>query len=315
MRSCRIAGWGSYLPPQVVRFGKHTRYRVGDDVSHLDMLAAAAERALASAGIAPEDLDCVISACAAGVQPIPCTAALVMERIAPTAAAAALDVNTTCTSFITALDLASRYIRDGQYRCVLIVSGDVGTRFLNPEQTESFELFSDAAAAFVVTAVDAASGAGEGPGVIASLQRTWPAHAHDTELRGGLSLHPAQDYAQGDPADYLFDMNGRRALMSMLGVLPGFFADFFAASGMTFRDFSLVIPHQASAALNLAMRRLGVPRDLYVDRVSEYGNMVSASVPYTLAQCLDEGRARAGDTVLLCGTAAGLTANALALRV
>jgi 3-oxoacyl-[acyl-carrier-protein] synthase-3 len=312
MKNCQIAGWGTYLPDEVVTFGAQTRYRVADHTSQLDMLAAAAEQALERAGLRPDDVDCVIAACAAGVQPIPCTAALVMERVAPGAAAAAFDVNSTCTSFVTAVDVASRYLADGEYENVLIVSGDVGSRFLDPGQRESFELFSDAAAAVVLTR---GADAPEGPGVIASLQRTWPAHAHDTELRGGLSRHPAQAYADGDPRDYLFDMNGRRALMGMLAVLPGFFAAFFEKAGLGLDDVDLVVPHQASGALGIAMRRLGMAPGTYVDAVAEYGNMVSASVPYTLARCLDDGRLGRGDTVLLCGTAAGLTANALALRL
>lgn len=313
MRSCRISGWGTYLPETSVTFasrsGTVTRYRIPDDVSQLDMLAAAADGAIRSAGISPDDVDCVIAACAAGVQPIPCTAALVMERVAPGARAAALDVNSTCTSFITAVDIASRYLADGEYERVLIVSGDVGSRFLDPEQRESYELFSDAAAAVVLTRGDA------GQGVLASLQQTWPEHAHDTELRGGLSRFPAHDYADGDPADYRFDMHGRRALMGMLRVLPGFFDRFFAKAGLGLEDLDLVVPHQASGALGIAMRRIGIPSDAYVDAVAEYGNMVSSSVPYTLARCLEDGRLAPGDTVLLCGTAAGLTANALALRL
>jgi len=313
MRNCRISGWGTYLPETSVTFasrsGTVTRYRIPDDVSQLDMLAAAADGAIRSAGISPDDVDCVIAACAAGVQPIPCTAALVMERVAPGARAAALDVNSTCTSFITAVDIASRYLADGEYERVLIVSGDVGSRFLDPEQRESYELFSDAAAAVVLTRGDA------GQGVLASLQQTWPEHAHDTELRGGLSRFPAHDYADGDPADYRFDMHGRRALMGMLRVLPGFFDRFFAKAGLGLEDLDLVVPHQASGALGIAMRRIGIPSDAYVDAVAEYGNMVSSSVPYTLARCLEDGRLAPGDTVLLCGTAAGLTANALALRL
>ena len=313
MRNCRIDGWGTYLPERTVTFdsrqGTVTRHRVADDVDQLDMLQVAAERALAHAGVDAADLDCVIAACAAGVQPIPCTAALVMERVAPGARAAALDVNSTCTSFVTALDVASRYLTDGEYERVLVVSGDVGSRFLDPAQRESAELFSDAAAAVVLSLGDGSAG------VLASLQQTWPAHAHDTELRGGLSLHPAQAYADGDPSDYLFDMDGRRALLGMVRVLPGFFDRFFAKAGMTLDDVDLVVPHQASAALGIAMRRIGIPRGAYVDAVAEYGNMVSASIPYTLARCLDDGRLGRGDTVLLCGTAAGLTANALALRL
>lgn len=309
MRPCTIAGWGTFLPEGEVVFGTQTRYRVAESRDHLDMLVTAAERAIEHAGLEVGDIDCIIAACAAGIQPIPCTAALVMERIAPDATAAAFDVNSTCTSFITAVDVASRYLADGEYERVLIVSGDVGSRFLDPTQRESFELFSDAAAAVVLT-----RGTSPDRGVIASLQQTWPRHAHDTELRGGLSRHPAQAYAGGDPRDYLFSMHGRRALMGMLEVLPGFFERFFAKSGLDLDDIDLVVPHQASGALGLAMRRLGIPRENYVDQVADYGNMVSASVPFTLARCLDDGRLASGDTVLLCGTAAGLTANALAMR-
>ncbi len=313
MKHCRIIGWGTHLPEDTVTFGSGartvTRHRIADDVSQLDMLASAAERALAHAGVAADDVDLVLAACAAGIQPIPCTAALVMERVAPGARAAAFDVNSTCTSFITALDIASRYLDDGTYERVLVVSGDVGSRFLDPAQRESHELFSDAAAAVVLTRGD-----GE-QGVLASLQQTWPKHAHDTELRGGLSLHPAQAYADGDPADYRFDMHGRRALMGMLTVLPSFFDRFFTTSGIRRDDVDLVVPHQASGALGIAMKRVGFTPDRYVDAVAEYGNMVSSSVPYTLARCLDDGRLGPGDTVLLCGTAAGLTANALALRL
>ncbi|WP_295840772.1 3-oxoacyl-[acyl-carrier-protein] synthase III C-terminal domain-containing protein [uncultured Microbacterium sp.] len=315
VRPCRLAGWGTYLPDRVVTFGEQTRYRIPDGMSQLDMLAAAAQDALRRAGLDAEDVDCIIAACAAGVQPIPCTAALVMERVAPHADAAAFDVNSTCTSFITAVDIASRYLSAGDYERVLIVSGDVGTRFLDADQRESFELFSDAAAAVVLTreAVDDRDAAA--PGVIGSLQQTWPEHAHDTELRGGLSLHPAQSYADGDPADFLFAMDGRRALLGMLAVLPDFFQRFFDQVGLGLGDVDLVVPHQASRALALAMRRIGIPRDAYVDRVAEFGNMVSSSVPFILATSLDEGRIGAGDTVVLCGTAAGLTANALALRL
>lgn len=313
MKHCAIAGWGTVLPERTVTFGSGdrtvTRHRIADDVSHLDMLVGAAERAITHAGIAADDLDLVVAACAAGVQPIPCTAALVQERVAPGARAAAFDVNSTCTSFVTALDVASRYLEDGDHERVLVVSGDVGSRFLDPAQRESAELFSDAAAAVVLTRGDGTQG------VLSALQQTWPEHAHDTELRGGLSRFPAQAFADGDPADYLFDMHGRRALMGMLRVLPGFFERFFARSGLTLDDVDLVVPHQASGALGIAMRRIGIPEGKYVDAVAEYGNMVSSSVPYTLARCLDDGRLRRGDTVLLCGTAAGLTANALALRL
>lgn len=310
MRSCEIVGWGTMLPERSVRFGEEVRYRITEDMSHLDMLAGACERALAHAGITANEVDLVLGASAAGVQPIPCTAALVLERLTLDGHAAAFDVNSTCTSFITALDVASRYLDAGDHDTVLVFAGDVGTRFLNPAQKESYELFSDAGAAVVLRRSE--SGVS---GVIASAQQTWPAYAHDTEIRGGLSRSPAQVYADADPGDYLFDMDGRRALLGMMRVLPDFFARFHERSGIGYDDVALWVPHQASAALGPMLDRLGIPADRRIDEVAAFGNMVSASVPFMLARALDQGRVARGDTVVLCGTAAGLTANILALRL
>lgn len=310
MRACEIAGVGTALPAGVVTFGDQTRYRVERSGELLDLLEAAAREALDDAGLGPEQLDLVICANAAGAQPLPCTAALLMERIAVQGTAAAFDVNSTCTSFITALDVASRYVAAGDASHVLIVAGDVGSRFLDPAQRESYELFSDAGAAVVLRAAP-----GRDAGVVASAQRTWPAYAHTTEVRGGLASVPPQEFGSRDPRDYLFDMDGRAALLAMARVLPGFFREFFEASGLPADAFALVVPHQASRALGLVMSRIGIASGAYADEVQRLGNMVSASVPYVLIERMRTGQVGRGDTVLLCGTAAGLTANALALRL
>ena len=57
--------------------------------------------------------------------------------------------------------------------------------------------------------------------------------------------------------------------MGMLAVLPGFFDRFFTRSGLAMSDIDLVVPHQASGALGIAMRRIGFARDAYVDSVAE----------------------------------------------
>lgn len=309
-RSLEILGYGYVLPSTTVTFDGKTRYRFDSPSVHRDMLVAAGRKALDNSGISSQDLDCIIGAVAADIQPIPCTAALVMEELAPQATAAALDVNSTCTSFITALDVASRYIADGEYERILIIAGDVGSQFLNQEQPESYQLFSDATVAFVLgPAQDARKG------VIASLQQTWPAFAHDTEIRGGGSHLPGRDHSSENSADYLFDMNGRAALMSMARVLPAFFDRFYAKANTQLDNIDYVIPHQASRALHLIMERLGVPAGKYADLVDDFGNMVSSSVPFALAKSLESGAVSAGSTVLLCGTAAGLTANALLLKL
>ena len=62
------------------------------------------------------------------------------------------------------------------------------------------------------------------------------------------------------------------------------------------------------------MKATYVQRGEYIDIVPEYGNMVSVAIPHALIWAIKNGKIKKGDTVLLIGTAAGLTANALLFR-
>lgn len=309
MNKLEIIGWGSYLPEHTVCFNAQTRHRAGAGESQLGMLVTAARRALNKAGIAAAELDCIVCTVAVGVQPIPCTAALIHEQIALGTAIPALDINSTCTSFLTALDTVSYLIAAARYDTVLIVAGDLASCALNPEQSESFKLFGDGAAAIVVRRTEAEKG------VLAAEQRTWSEGAHSTEIRGGLTALPPQCYTESNPANFLFDMQGREVLKLSLQKIPALFDEFWARYGLRPEDIALVIPHQASPALPVMMKTLGFKKGQYVDAVAEYGNMVSASVPFMLCKVLEEGRLKAGDKVLLSGTAAGLTCNIVCLQL
>lgn len=309
LRKLTIKGYGTYLPQQTVSFGDQIRYRVTSEESQLEMAELACRRALEQAGLDIRDIDCLVSASAVGVQPIPSTAALIHERLAKGTAIPALDINTTCTSFVTALDTMSYLIAAGRYKRVLIVASEVGSRGLNPHQTESYELFSDGAAAFLFEATD------EEKGVLASAQATWSEGAHDTEIRGGLTGLPPYDYRPDQKEDFQFDMKGKAILGLVAKKLPRFFKDFFKETGLKPADIDYIIPHQASRALPLIMRKLGFKEEQFLDMVSDYGNMVSVSIPFGLAYALDNGLIKEGDRVALMGTAAGLTTNALLLQL
>ena len=96
--------------------------------------------------------------------------------------------------------------------------------------------------------------------------------------------------------------------------LPDFLAESLSEAGVTWEDVDVVVPHQASKALDMIMARLNVAPEKYINRVGEYGNMISASIPYTLCEIIHEGKVKTGDLVMLMGTAAGLTSNVLLLK-
>ena len=309
-RHVEIAGYGVCLPKNTVQFKDHTRYRVVEnEETQLDLAEAAIQAALENANLSIKDIDCLVSASAVGVQPIPCTAALIHERVAKGLSIPAMDINTTCTSFISALSTMSYLIEAGEYHRVLIVSSEVGSLGLNPKQKESYELFGDGAAAFIFQASN------KDKGVIASLQRTWSEGAHDTEIRGGLTSYQPKEYSEETKTNFMFDMKGKKILLLSARVIPEMFQEFQEKSGISKDAVDYIIPHQASRALPLVMDKLGVSKDKYLNIVSEYGNMVSVAVPFGLAYALDHGDVKEGDTIFLMGTAAGMTVNMLALKL
>ena len=58
-----------------------------------------------------------------------------------------------------------------------------------------------------------------------------------------------------------------------------------------------------------------IPKEKYIDWVSLYGNMVSASIPFVLCKLLENGELKNMHKILLFGTAAGLTINGILLNI
>lgn len=308
MRKIKIIGCGAALPENTVHFGDQNRYRMTKGQNLLDLAEKAVSEALDESGLTINDIDLIIGGMATPLQAIPCNAALIHERVAKGMSIPAFDINSSCTSFITAFDLASYLIDAGTYNYILIVSGDTASAALNPKQKESYELFSDAAAAFIVTR-------GEGDSaVIGSKQCTWSEGAHDTEIRGGCGLLPAFDMTAENHDDYYFDMKGVRVLKLTAKKLPDFLKSFLDEMDIQLENVDMFIPHQASKALGLIMQKLGIEKDRYIDRVNDWGNMISAAVPMALYTAIREKRIKRGDNVVLFGTAAGLTINILLLK-
>ena len=308
MRNIKIIGYGGYVPDNKVIFEGGTRPRCKDGETQLDMAVKACNEALEKAHINIKDIDCIVSTSAVGVQPIPCTAALIHERIARGLDIPAFDINSTCTSFVTALDIMSYLIQDGRYNRVLIVASDIASKGLNEDEKESYELFSDAACAFIIE-----KSYDKEQGVIASMQKTWSEGAHKTEIRGGLSNLHASCYKEENKGDYLFSMQGLSIVSILAKRLPKMFNEFMEKYDLKMEDIDVVIPHQASKALPLIMKRLGIKN--YVDMVKEYGNQVSVSIPYMLYLLMKSQKVKEKDKVLLLGTAAGLTTNILLIRI
>jgi 3-oxoacyl-[acyl-carrier-protein] synthase-3 len=325
----RIESTGRYLPARSVSAaeidvrlglapggslklsGVATR-RFVDGETASDMGAAAALDALASAGLTLADIDLLICSSGTPEQPIPCNAALVQKKLGDVSGMPCFDVNSTCMSFLVALDVAGALIATGRYKRILVVSSDVASCGMNEREPEAYALLGDAAAAAVLSAGD--DGRGSGSMILGATFATYSEGSDMTEIRGGGSAMPAYLYEGDRRDDYLFHMDGTRVFRMALKVFPPMVERLLADCGVTMADIDLVVPHQASqSALELMRRRLNVAPERWAVTLPKYGNTISSSIPLALDDCLREGRLKRGQRVLLLGTSAGFSAGAVLL--
>lgn len=166
MRGIKILGTGVYTPETkvtnvdlskfmetddewiVTRTGIKSRNYSAEKLNYT-MAAAAAKSALENSGTKPEEIDFIIvSSCTPDFY-YPNLSCLVQHEIGAVNAAA-LDVNTACTGFISALDVASRYLMDGDYRKILVVASERLSPHVDFTDRTSCILFGDGAGAAVI---------------------------------------------------------------------------------------------------------------------------------------------------------------------
>ena len=162
----QIIGTGCYLPAKVVtnddlaqivdtsdewittRTGIKTRH-VETEKATWQMAACAAQEAVADAGIDPAEIDLIVCSTVTADYLTPSMACLVAGSLG-LAAPFCLDVNAACAGFVTAVDVAQRYLAGGDYRCALVVSSEMLTKVTDFTDRGTCVLFGDGAGAAVL---------------------------------------------------------------------------------------------------------------------------------------------------------------------
>jgi 3-oxoacyl-[acyl-carrier-protein] synthase-3 len=295
------------------RCGVAERYVCGTETQD-DLATVAAQQALAEAGIAAANIDLLIFASAIPKQSIPSTAPLIARRLGvPSGRCATFDVNSTCLSFLSGVDIATTMLASGRYGCALIVSSEIASRAL-PWQTDpsTAGLFGDGAAAAVLTAPEPVGASF----VRGARFETYPEGYEACQLAaGGTAIDFHKDPEKFAIASF-FQMNGHEMFKLAAAKFPHFVDRLLASANWSRDDVDLVIPHQASPlALRHLVKRCGFPPEKVVDVVATYGNQVAASIPTALHLARQQRRVEKGSKIILLGTSAGISFGGIAIEV
>jgi 3-oxoacyl-[acyl-carrier-protein] synthase-3 len=316
-----ITGWGEGLPPAILsnhdlatfldttdewittRTGMKER-RISH-VSAIEMATIASSRALACAGVDAGDLELIVYGGCSNDEAVPNSASGVQVALGASKAAA-MDLNTACTSFIYGLSTATAMIQNGTIRNALVIGVELISRYMDWSNRNVAVLFGDGAAAVVVQATE------HREGVIGSVLGCDAGARQVLRVRGIGCAYAGQGVTFGDT---VWDFDGQAIFKRAVKGMSEACERVMRQTGVTPDQIDLVIPHQANLRIIEAVaKQAGIPMDRVIVTVQKYGNMSAATVPVGLVEAVTEGRVRPGSLLLMPGFGGGLTFGAVLVR-
>ncbi|WP_458462815.1 beta-ketoacyl-ACP synthase III [Paenibacillus sp.] len=324
LRPVGVIGTGKYVPEKILtnsdlekmvdtndewivsRTGIKERHIAAPDQATSDLAYEAAIKALESAGMTGSDLDLIIVATITPDSSFPSTACILQDKLGAKGAAA-FDLSAACSGFVYGLASATSFIQSGMYNNALVIGADCLSRITDYTDRNTCVLFGDGAGAVVVGEVP------EGRGFKAFDLGAEGSGGSLLQMEGGGSRLPASAETVKNKKHYIY-MNGREVFKFAVRVMGTATIEVLRKAGMERTDVDLFVPHQANIRIiQSAMQRLELPEEKVVVNVDKYANTSAASIPLALVEAAEEGRMKAGDTVLMVGFGGGLTWGASVL--
>jgi 3-oxoacyl-[acyl-carrier-protein] synthase-3 len=289
------------------RTGIKQRHKAADHEYTSQFGTTAARMALHRAGLRPDEIDIIICATTTPDQIMPSTGALIQAQIGASNAAG-MDVFAACSGFLYGLTMVESMIRTGQIKYALVIGAEVLTKYVDYTDRGTCVIFGDGAGAAVLGPVNS------GRGILATKIKSDGRYEEQLYAPGG-GTKLGTTHETIDDRMHFFKMKGNELFKVAVRSMAEISAEMLEKAGLTVDDIDLVIPHQANQRITDAVAsRLGVPEEKVYSNIAEHGNTSSASIPIAMDECIESGRIKEGDTVLLTAFGGGVTWGSTILK-
>ena len=325
VRNVKIIGTGSYVPKKIYtneyleticptnaawvekNVGIKDRHIAADDEATSDLAKEAGERALADAGLRPEDIDLIIVATSTPDRKAPSTAAFVQHKL-NAYNAVAFDLSAVCSGFIFGLSVGCQYIASGVYNNVMVIGADTFSK-ITDWKDRNCVFFGDGAGAAIVTSSNVTEGF-----LAYRLYTDTSDHMLGFTIPGGGSEIPLTADNINEGLQY-FRMDGHQVFKSATIALPNAINQVLLDTGLSVNDIDIMIPHQPSIRiLQKTAEIIGLPFEKVMHNMDKYANTSGGTVPIMLDECNKSGRLKRGDIVLFAAVGSGWTYGASIIK-
>ncbi|MBD2504940.1 beta-ketoacyl-ACP synthase 3 [Anabaena azotica] len=275
--------------------------RLAQPTESLTELAAAASRgAISAAGISATDIDLILLATSTP-DDLFGTACKVQAAIEATQAVA-FDLTAACSGFVFGLVTAAQYIKTGVYQNVLLIGGDILSRWVDWQDRRTCVLFGDGAGAVVLQANES----DRLLGFALKSDGTQNHHLNLTYQGNSQEIIPNVNVAQGTYQP--ITMNGKEVYRFAAQKVPEIIDKALFQAQITVDQIDWLILHQANQRIiDAVAERLNIPDHKVISNLANYGNTSAASIPIALDEAVRQGKIKPNDIIATSGFGAGLS--------
>ena len=267
----------------------------------------ASQEAIERAGIDASDIDLILCATVTPDQILPSTACLIQAQLGASKAAA-MDIVAACSGFLYGVTIANPMIRAGQIKYALVIGAELLTRYVDYTDRSTCVLFGDGAGAAILGPVE------DGRGILAARIKSDGRYEEQLYAPGGGTKggFTAETIARGD---HFFKMKGNEVFKIAVRSMSDISRQVLCEAGLKTEDVNLFIPHQANQRITEAVANmLKVDPSLVYSNIVRTGNTSSASIPICLDECVESGRVKKDDIVLMASFGGGFTWGGVVMR-
>lgn len=316
-----IRGVGHYLPERVFensefsasletsdewirsRSGIERRHFAAEGETTSDMATAAANAALADAGLEAGDIDAIVVATSTADLTFPSAATMVQAKLGMTRGFA-YDVQAVCAGFVFALANANGLILSGQAERVLVIGAETFSRIMDWTDRGTCVLFGDGAGALVLEKAEG-TGTTDDRGILASDLNSDGTYRDILYVDGGVSTQSTGHLR----------MQGKEVFRHAIEKLADTAHRSLEKLGLGGEDVDWIVPHQANLRIiKGTAQKMGVPMERVVVTVQDHGNTSAASIPLALSVGKARGQIKTGDLVVVEAIGGGLAWGSVVFR-
>jgi 3-oxoacyl-[acyl-carrier-protein] synthase-3 len=271
------------------KLGIATRYVAADDQATSDLATEAACALLEKTGVPAQEIGALVVVTQTPDYQLPHTAALVQKKLGLPASVASFDMSLGCSGYVYGLSAVAPFLGQDGHTRALLITADCYSKVMDETDRATAPLFSDAAAATLLT---------EQP-----LYR--PGKAVFGTDGGGAGALIVKCGGSRAPSEHskLF-MDGRAIYSFAMSRVPRHVEQCLALNGLKLDDIDRFVFHQANRFMLESLRdRMKLPPGKVVIDVADGGNTVGSTIPIALEPLLDERPRR----ILISGFGVGLS--------